>query len=779
MQPSFCSRSQVLLAGVFAVLAAATVVAGCKTRPVNGPPVNVGRSDSGTDMRGGSGDDPTPGSDAGPQDANPNCPPREPGTGKSAGDACSCDNECSNGYCQEGFCCTGTSCGMRPPGAPCTAADQCETGFCADGVCCSQACTGGCVSCNQPERAGECVPVPVGAPDPHGVCRQDDAESCGQSGMCNGQGGCAKHASGTSCGLGLCEGGRSLTGASECDGDGVCVKGTPLDCAPFICEAGACKQSCTTDAHCIAPNVCRNGSCGPMGDGQTCTGNEQCASKNCVDGVCCNTACTGKCQFCASPGSRGKCTPVRSGARDPRGAAGVTDPAKVCLDQGPGSCGTDGTCDGSGGCGRYADGTVCKGARCDGAANAETAASTCAGGACKTPAARTCAPYKGCSGTRCLTQCGSDGQCAAGNVCTEGSCGARPVGALCGKNSDCAAPGICAQGRCCASACNGTCMACNVEGSLGTCTAVPTGGADPSGACRDDACNNGCNGMGGCRREAAGTSCKAPTCSGATRTTFACTAAGVCQMTAAACPAGQMCMGTVCAPPAKKGPGEACLAGAECASNSCVGGRCCATACAAACRVCNAATMFVCREQPNDTACGAGRTCQAGACVKKPTGAVCADGIECVSGSCVGGRCCATACAGPCRGCTAATMFTCAPVNEGGTCGTGQVCRNGECASACPVGQTMCGGACVDLRTNPAHCGACRASCGSGMCLAGTCTGVCPEGTTQCPPLKRCVNLNSNRNNCGGCNIRCPVLQVCRNGNCQARRPGDPEPVEP
>ena len=754
-------------------------LAACTTKPVNTTvtPVNPDRKDAAAD---GPGRDPdyTPPGDGGAAEG-PTCPP-PPATLKSAGEGCTCDNECTTGFCQDGSCCSGAACGKRPPGSPCSSPDHCDSGFCADGVCCNVACGGACVSCNQGDRMGECVPVPAGVPDPHGACRQDSPESCGQSGLCNGQGGCAKHPAGTTCKAGVCQGTRTVLSGAECDGEGTCVMAAALDCAPFTCEAGACRSSCADNGQCTAPALCTNGSCGARGRGQDCTSGDQCGSGFCVDGVCCDTACTGKCQFCASPATRGTCTPVRADAPDPRAAAGVTDPARICVDQGPSSCGTDGRCDGRGGCQQYREGTTCRSARCDTAANTETAAGVCRGGSCQVPNARSCAPFRGCSGSRCVSQCGSDSQCASPNTCQDGSCGKKPVGALCSRDSECAAPGICAQGRCCASACNGTCMACNVEGSLGTRTPVPARGTDPTGSCRDDACNNGCNGMGGCLRERTGASCRDATCSGTTLTRFTCGASGTCDATPEACPAGQMCMANRCVPPAKKGNGETCASGAECQSSSCVGGRCCAGPCTGACRACTAATSWTCQDRPNGTECGNGNVCQGGACTRKPAGAMCGDNMECQSGSCLNGRCCAERCAGTCRTCNAGTMWRCGPVADGTSCGGGQVCRNGACQSPCPDNQTMCGTMCVDLRTNPSHCGECRNACPSGRCVGGSCAGACPDGEVVCPPRRQCVNLQNNRNNCGQCNRACPLLQVCRMGNCVPRvGGGGPDPVEP
>ena len=350
----------------------------------------------------------------------------------------------------------------------CERGDQCDTGYCVDGVCCNVACGGTCVSCIQPGQVGNCVPVPSGQPEPRGGCRQDPESSCGQTGLCNGQGGCAKHPPGTDCATASCSGPRTLVVGGECDGDGICVKGAPLECTPFNCEGDACRVSCLADTDCVPPNVCADGKCGLRGNGQACTANDQCLSTFCVDGVCCENACTGRCTFCASPASRGSCLPVREGAPDPRAAAGITDPARVCLDEGPASCGDNGRCDGEGGCLEYDDGTVCRAPRCETGDNAQFGESICEDGECESPSGTSCAPYRGCSGARCLTECSSDSRCASGFFCVDDICQKKPIGEDCDESSECRS-GFCAQGRCCNEACNSPCRSCDLEGSGGTC----------------------------------------------------------------------------------------------------------------------------------------------------------------------------------------------------------------------------------------------------------------------------------------------------------------------
>ena len=55
----------------------------------------------------------------------------------------------------------GSDAETQPPtrNQTCTEAAQCGSGFCVDGVCCNQECIGTCVSCNQAQSPGTCLPV--------------------------------------------------------------------------------------------------------------------------------------------------------------------------------------------------------------------------------------------------------------------------------------------------------------------------------------------------------------------------------------------------------------------------------------------------------------------------------------------------------------------------------------------------------------------------------------------------------------------------------------------
>ncbi|MEO5731099.1 MAG: hypothetical protein ABI134_20075, partial [Byssovorax sp.] len=113
---------------------------------------------------------------------------------------------------------------------------------------------------------------------------------------------------------------------------------------------------------------------------------------------------------------------------------------------------------------------------------------------------------------------------ADGNLCTVGTCTAgvgsnppAPAGLDCGAGKKCNATGLCKKstgqtcaaggeclsancfdGVCCSTTCSLTCKACNLAGSVGTCTNIPAKQPDasPAGTCVGV---NYCDGMGVCK----------------------------------------------------------------------------------------------------------------------------------------------------------------------------------------------------------------------------------------------------------------------------------------
>ncbi len=586
--------------------------------------------------------------------------------------------------CVAGQQCVNASCGKKMKGASCAKNADCASGFCADGLCCNVACQGGCLSCALPDRLGTCWPIDQGVADPRGVCVDQGAPSCGSTGTCDGFGGCTKYAPETICIAASCTGTRRNT-PGTCDGLGTCRPQGVQNCSPFLCAGGACTQACASDADCDAGHACVNGRCGLENLGQPCGVGTECLSGICAEGVCCDDACGGACRSCALASTMGHCTPL---------AAGAVDSKNVCIDEGATTCGENGRCDGSGGCQRYKEGTVCAPESCSG--NVYTPGSTCsATGQCTPPDSLPCAPYV-CNGNSCFSACTTDQNCVSPNTCNDSSCGEKAIGASCSASNECQST-FCAQGVCCNAACAGACTSCALPGSLGTCTNVPNDASDPAGLCADQgAASCGTNGKcqaGACQKYAHGTACEDSTCPSSS-TTFT--------------------------------PGSTCDGQGACvtpAASSCFPFQCGVNVCDSSCTT--------------DAECAAPAVCTNGSCGLKGIGQTCADTTECMSGFCAQGVCCDGACSGTCQSCVlSGSLGHCANIADGGTDPRGRCADNGSAA---------CGtdGACDGK-------GACRIYAAGTACMAASCAagastltqtrtcdgaGACKPATTQsCSP---------------------------------------------
>ncbi|MDI3291378.1 hypothetical protein [Polyangium sp. 15x6] len=436
-------------------------------------------------------------------------------------------------------------------GVSCQTGATCESGSCVDGVCCDTACNGTCVACTAAKKGagvdGACGPVATGA-DPDSECAEQGANTCGTTGSCNGAGACAMHAQGTPCGA-VCVGDAAQSNA--CSGTGTCAAaGASTNCAPYACVAGACNTTCAVDGDCAAGNVCVAGVCGKLApNGAACSSDVWCQSGACVDGVCCNTACTGLCEACTAAkkgaGADGVCGPIASG----------TDPENECALEAAGSCGQNGQCNGAGACQLHPQGTSCGASACQGTV---VKGQICDGmGQCMTdPAGKDCAPYV-CSAGSCKNPCTNDNECLSGNICLAGAC--KPPGmpgVPCATGSDCSS-GFCVDGVCCDTACEGSCEACSAakkgQGADGQCAPIKTG-TDPDDECAaqpPSTCglDGQCNGAGACSLYAAGTPCAAGSCMGTTQANPSqCDGSGTCAPgTQASCVEGYACVGDKCA----------------------------------------------------------------------------------------------------------------------------------------------------------------------------------------------------------------------------------------
>jgi hypothetical protein len=331
-------------------------------------------------------------------------------------------------------------------GDACAKNDDCAGLLCVDGVCCSIACTDKCKACSNALTGmpdGTCALAKDGK-DPHADCV----------------------ASGSVCASG------TITN-QVCNGAGACRRSS-ISCAPFMCtpDGKGCASSCSADTDCAATQYCSTtGVCTTrVARGDACKADRECASRFCVDGVCCDTKCDGQCQACAEPGSVGSCVAVKGAPRAPRtGCAGV-DPA--CA----------GACDGTdiAGCSYPSAGRTC-GAGC------------VAGSISVCDATGTCLDPSPCSGNlacdaptgKCKTACVGDEDCASGFVCGAGKCAPKPA----------PPPVHCSEDRTASVAPDGTSTPCSPYrcGSDGSC---PTSCAT-SGDCLEGSCDTS-HGAGVC-----------------------------------------------------------------------------------------------------------------------------------------------------------------------------------------------------------------------------------------------------------------------------------------
>jgi hypothetical protein len=647
-------------------------------------------------------------------------------------------------------------------GAKCAAGTECLSGFCASGVCCDTACGGACDSCSIAEGAsvdGKCAPVPRGyAGSPVcaplacngtsascAACTAD--QDCTAGAYCASDGTCQpRRAQGSACndckvaGCRVCSGATAgcvdgfccdTTCGNGCDvcaaslgatADGTCgtasVGVNTAGCgSPQACNGASisCPAGCASDADCATTHYCspafgclpRKAQGAPCnaGAGADCKAAAcrvcDASTAGCVDGVCCNSACTGSCSQCAP--ATGLCSPVSAGTPGspscglllcsgfalgcPTGCGSAAD----CAQSGPGAyCSVAHQCEA-----RKSDGAAC-------AVGDECVSSYCADGVCCDTACN--GLCQACSAAK--KGGGLSGQCDVIAAATDpdSECTAQPS-STCGQDGFCNGGGLC-----------GTWAVGTVCGSPGCYSNV----AKPQI----------CIGANQCAPATSGTDCGAFLCS-----------AGACLSACASdadCTAGNYCEPTTRACVSRKLIGSVCTATSECAANTfCADGVCCNSPCTGACQACAAAL----KESGADGQCG---PVKAGA--PDPACAATAAATCGTTGSCdAAGQCAkwasATACgATTCDsagntstghlcdgqgGCSQATTpVTCAPYRCGATACKTVCTANGDCVS----GYYCNGGACVPQRADGATC-AVAAECGSGSCVDGVCCKTACAGT--------------------------------------------------
>jgi len=475
-------------------------------------------------------------------------------------------------------------------------------------------------------------------------------------------------------------------------------------------------------------------------NGATCGVAGDCQSFFCVDGVCCDKACTGSCEACNLTGTTGTCIGV-SGA--PRSGHPSCAPYNNCVS---GAC--DAACTSDSECSddAWCNGSICVTKKTNGATCA--AAKECVSGACADTV---------CCDVPCV------GQCEACNVPGfAGTCKAVS-GAPRGTRAACSG-----DGSSCAATCNGTDRKGCVFPSAAT-------------ACGTDACTGGiethrrtCDGIGHCG--------DVPKTCGA----FACSGSA-CRTTCAAntdCAAGFVCSGTACLP--APGLGQACSATTPCSGSLfCTDGVCCGVASCGEGKSCALAAHKGECSVVNGTTCTSDGQCGSGACV---------DGVCCES-SC-DGQCQACDVAGSLGkcvsvkgephgkriGCTKSKEHPCESTSCDGSDGSSCValagpetsCRAAKCADGASTSAGTCDGkgACGAATTttcSPFACGSDGASCATTCTKADDCApGFVCSSAACVKPFGRCSEDRGSLVDAEGKSTSCAPL-VCKDGACLDR----------
>jgi hypothetical protein len=114
-------------------------------------------------------------------------------------------------------------------------------------------------------------------------------------------------------------------------------------------------------------------------------------------------------------------------------------------------------------------------------------------------------------------------------------------------------------------------------------------------------------------------------------------------------------------------------------------------------------------------------------------------------------------------------LFACEFVTHGPDFEAAPADVSGDCPGA-----TKCGGSCVNLDSDPAHCGACGAGCPGGFCVKSVCMNQCPPPSSICGA--KCVDLQTDPTNCGTCGHPCAGTRLCNRGVCTDNCPTGTNP---
>ena len=512
---------------------------------------------------------------------------------------------------------------------------------------------------------------------------------CEQNYQCTSNGRCKKML-GISCAAGEeCESGLCV--------DEVCCN-TACSAICYNCATGVCTKITNSDdpPQCTDYNTCDiYGNCRKK-NGRSCNTGSECASGNCQDSRCCNTACNQPCQDCTT----GTCTPIQN-----------QDDVPNC--QGTYTCSATGLCLKRNGLGCFQS-TECASGFCKD--------NKCCPTACTEPcyncATGVCAPVRDQP---------DDPECAITKTCSSAGICQSKLGQPCNEGTQCIS-GFCKDGRCCQTACTDPCYSCN--NGDGTCTLIKN--AEDSPECSGDQI---CNGSGLCKKKNGkdciyDNECATNQCTDGKCCDTACSTACFSCLTGTCLPVFNgddisECMGTrtcdsngLC----KTKIGQDCLSPSECSSGFCKDGRCCDSACLTPCHSCSTGICTLLKEQEDYPECSITSICNGSGQCKIKGGNPCDLGGECLSGFCEDSYCCDKTCSGTCRAC-----------NISGLAGLCEVVTHAADSDTCDSnGTKLCSGDGGCLNNNGQSC---LGGCASGYCKDGKCCNTaCDMPCQSCNP---------------------------------------------
>ena len=300
--------------------------------------------------------------------------------------------------------------------------------------------------------------------------------------------------------MNLAKGTVCLT-TGTCDGNGACN-----NCKKNSdCTVGTLPTCDTTKHACIScsdgitngletAQDC-GGNCGGCKNSDPCVTGNDCTSKQCFDGLCCNMACGKDCMACNLVGFEGVCSNLPIGVSDPACPGGMTicNGGGMCKKAAGIACGNDGDCASN----------ACLAGFCrietGGACSADL---TCASGLCAGTVCVDCAANADCPSMQCNTVtgvcktpggavCDADAECAIGVCMPFRIC--QVLSGSCGKAADCRS-GVCKGGACvpCAGAdkCSGNATCGSAPFGPNTCTLAAGDYCFNDGQCTSgDACS--------------------------------------------------------------------------------------------------------------------------------------------------------------------------------------------------------------------------------------------------------------------------------------------------